>query len=146
MGGRGGKWSSGPGPGYRDNLASVKAKGGGRHDVLMRVVRLMKFAEKYGVYVILTSWEYQDCTLLVADAKIRAEVMGIPEPQCFMHMALTARPAAENPQRGRACTRISPISRSTTSPIAVCSRREWRARICTGKQLPCFVTGTTISS
>ena len=74
-------------PGYRDNLTSVNARGGGRHDVLKRVTRLMEMAKRNGVYVILTSWEYQDSSWLVADPKIRAEVMAVPEPQRFMHMA-----------------------------------------------------------
>ena len=74
-------------PGYRDNLTTVNAVGGGRHDVLKRVVRLMELAKKYGIYVILTSWEYQDSSWFVADRKIRAEVMGVPEPQRFMHLA-----------------------------------------------------------
>ncbi|HUU58933.1 MAG TPA: cellulase-like family protein [Phycisphaerae bacterium] len=73
--------------GYRDNLTSVNAVGGGRHDVLKRVVRLMELARRCGVYVILTSWEYQDSSWFVADPKIRAEVMAIPEPDRFMHLA-----------------------------------------------------------
>ena len=72
---------------YRDNLTSVNALGGGRHDVLKRVVRLMELAKKHGVYVILTSWEYQDSSWLVADPKIRAEVMGVAEEKRFMHLA-----------------------------------------------------------
>ena len=73
-------------PVYHDNMVGA-AKGGGRHDVLKRVVRLLELAQKYHVYVVLTSWEYQDSTSLVADAKIRAEVMGVPQPQRFMHLA-----------------------------------------------------------
>ena len=74
-------------PGYSDNLTSVNAKGGGRHDVLKRVVHLMELAKKHGVYVILTSWEYQDSSWFVADPKLRAEVMAIPEKERFMHLA-----------------------------------------------------------
>ena len=74
-------------PGYRDNLTTVNAVGGGRHDVLQRVIRLMELAKTNGIYVILTSWEYQDSSWFVADRKIRAEVMGVPEPQRFMHLA-----------------------------------------------------------
>jgi hypothetical protein len=73
--------------GYSDNLASANAKGGGRHDVLKRVVHLLELAKKNGVYVILTSWEYQDSSWLVADPKLRAEVMAIPQPKRFMHLA-----------------------------------------------------------
>jgi hypothetical protein len=54
---------------------------------LKRVVLLMELAKKHGVYVILTSWEYQDSSWLVADRKIRNEVMGVPKAQRFMHLA-----------------------------------------------------------
>jgi hypothetical protein len=73
-------------PGFRGNLIG-NAVGGGRHDVLRRLVRLTKLAREHGIYVILTSWEYQDSTWSVADPKIRAEVMGVPEAQRFMHLA-----------------------------------------------------------
>jgi hypothetical protein len=74
-------------PGHSDNLSSCNAKGGGRHDVLKRVVRLMELAKQYGIHVILTSWEYQDSSWFVADPKIQAEVMAIPVVNRFMHMA-----------------------------------------------------------
>lgn len=74
-------------PGYSSDLTIANPKGGGRHDVLKRVVRLMELAKKYGVYVILTSWEYQDSTWLVADPKLRAEVMAVPQEKRLMHMA-----------------------------------------------------------
>lgn len=74
-------------PRYHDNLTAFNMVGGGRHDVLKRVIRLMELAKKYGVYVILTSWEYQDSTSFVADPAIRAEVMGIPEEERFMVLA-----------------------------------------------------------
>ncbi|MGA2621615.1 MAG: cellulase-like family protein [Thermoguttaceae bacterium] len=73
--------------GYRDNLTSVNARGGGRYDVLKRLTRLMELARRHGVYVILTSWEYQDSSWLVADPQIRAEVMAVPEEKRLMHMA-----------------------------------------------------------
>jgi nicotinamidase-related amidase len=74
-------------PEHTDSLASCNAKGGGRHDILKRVVRLMELAKQHGVYVILTSWEYQDTTWLVADPKLRAEVMAVPQERRFMHLA-----------------------------------------------------------
>jgi hypothetical protein len=74
-------------PGYSDNLSSCNAKGGGRHDVLKRVIRLMELAKKYGIYVIPTSWEYQDSSWCVADPKLRAEVMAVPKDQRLMHLA-----------------------------------------------------------
>ena len=78
--------------GYHDNLSSVNARGGGRHDVLQRLTRFMELAKQYGVYVILTSWEYQDSTWFVADPKIRAEVMAVPEEQRLLHMARQQAP------------------------------------------------------
>jgi hypothetical protein len=74
-------------PGYSDNLTTVNVKGGGRHDVLKRAVYLMELAKKHGVHVILTSWEYQDSSWLVADQRIRAEVMAIPPEKRLMHLA-----------------------------------------------------------
>lgn len=73
--------------GYSSNLRTVNGKGGARHDVLKRVINLMELAKKHGVYVILTSWEYQDSTWHVADPKIRAEVYGIPEEERLMALA-----------------------------------------------------------
>ncbi len=73
-------------PVYHDHLIG-SAKGGGRHDVLKRVIQLLQLARKYGVYVVLTSWEYQDTNSLVADPKIRAEVTAVPESQRFMRLA-----------------------------------------------------------
>ena len=62
-------------------------KGGGRHDVLDRLIRLMELARKYDVFVILTSWEYQDSTWLVADPAIRREVFSVPLDRRFLHLA-----------------------------------------------------------
>ena len=78
-----GPWAAG----VSGNMSTVNCRGGGRHDVLARVVRLMELARKYGVYVILTSWEYQDSTWFVADPKIRAEVYAVPESDRLMHLA-----------------------------------------------------------
>ncbi len=50
-------------------------------------MRLLELAKQNGVFVVLTSWEYQDSTSLLADAKLRAEVMGVPLPQRFMRLA-----------------------------------------------------------
>lgn len=73
-------------PQYGDNIVG-SGKGGVRHDVLKRVIRLMELAQQYGIWVILSSWEYQDSTCLLADPKIRAEVLGIAEEQRFMVLA-----------------------------------------------------------
>lgn len=73
--------------GYGWNNSSFNAKGGGRHDVLERDIRLLELARQHGIYVILTSWEYQDSTWFVADPRIRAEVYGIPAERRFTHLA-----------------------------------------------------------
>lgn len=73
--------------GYSDNCRGVNCRGGGRYDVLQRLCRLMELARQYGIYVILTSWEYQDSTWFLADPAIRAEVYGIPVEDRLPHLA-----------------------------------------------------------
>ncbi|MFA6112200.1 MAG: cellulase-like family protein [Candidatus Latescibacterota bacterium] len=73
--------------GHGWNFSSVNALGGGRHDVLDRVLRLLELAARHGLRVILTSWEYQDSTWFVADPALRSEVYGIPLEQRFLHLA-----------------------------------------------------------
>ena len=73
--------------GHGGNLSSVNAKGGGRHDVLERVLLLLELAKKHDIRVILTSWEYQDSLWFVADPAIRKEVFAVPLADRFMHMA-----------------------------------------------------------
>jgi hypothetical protein len=65
-------------PGYSDNFRGGNGRGGGKHDVLARFVRLMELAKAYDVYVLPTSWEYQDSSSFLADPALRAEVMAIP--------------------------------------------------------------------
>ncbi len=73
--------------GYGWNFSTVNSKGGGRHDVLERLIHLFELAQRHGVWIILTSWEYQDSSWFVADPQIRAEVDSIPLERRFMHMA-----------------------------------------------------------
>lgn len=73
--------------GYSSNLRTVNGRGGARFDVLKRVIRMMELAREYGIYVILTSWEYQDSTWHVADPEIREEVYGIPIEQRLIRLA-----------------------------------------------------------
>lgn len=73
--------------GYGWNFSTVNSRGGGRHDVLQRLIQLFESAKKHGIYVILTSWEYQDSTWFVADPALRTEVYGIPPEDRFMHLA-----------------------------------------------------------
>jgi hypothetical protein len=53
-------------------------KGGGVHDVFERVMQLFELARKYDLFVITTSWEYQDALSHVADEKIRDEIVSVP--------------------------------------------------------------------
>ena len=63
------------------------ARHGGSHDVLKRVIRLFELARKYDIFVILSSWDYQDSTLFVADPAIRAQVLSVPPRGRLMHLA-----------------------------------------------------------
>lgn len=73
--------------GYSSNLRTVNCRGGVRMDVLKRVLRMMELAAEYGIYVILTSWEYQDSSWHVADSRIREEVFGIPVEDRLIRLA-----------------------------------------------------------
>lgn len=73
--------------GYSSNAASADARGGGRHDILERVLHLFELARRHDLYVILTSWEYQDSSWFVAEPALRAEVFAIPPEHRFRHLA-----------------------------------------------------------
>lgn len=73
--------------GHSQNLRTVNCRGGGRHNVLDRVLSLLDLARRLDFYVILTSWEYQDSTWHVADRALRAEVMEYPLDGRFLLMA-----------------------------------------------------------
>jgi len=73
--------------GYGSRHRVIYGRGGGRFDVLDRLLALMTLAQQHDVYVILSSWEYMHSTAQVADAAIRAEVYGVPEDQRLMRLA-----------------------------------------------------------
>ena len=73
--------------GYGWNFSTVNVRGGGRLDVLERLVTLFELAARHDIYVILTSWEYQDSSWFVADPTVRAEVAAVPLENRFMHLA-----------------------------------------------------------
>jgi hypothetical protein len=73
--------------GYGWNFSTVNSKGGGRHDVLKRLIHLFELAKKHGIWVILTSWEYQDSSWFVADPAIRSEILSHPINDRFMLLA-----------------------------------------------------------
>jgi hypothetical protein len=74
-------------PGFSSNLHCVDARGGGEHDVFERVMRLFEIAEKHDVYVITTSWEYQDAIGQLADPGIREEILAVPYNERLMLLA-----------------------------------------------------------
>jgi hypothetical protein len=74
-------------PGYSDNFRGVNARGGGKHNVLERFIRMMELAKAYNIYVLPTSWEYQDSSWFLADRALRAEVMAIPVEERIMRLA-----------------------------------------------------------
>lgn len=73
--------------GHGWNFSTVNARGGGRLDVLARLLRLFELAQRHGLWVILTSWEYQDSSWFVADPAIRAAVYAVPPERRFAHLA-----------------------------------------------------------
>ncbi|MBM3189591.1 MAG: hypothetical protein FJZ90_12810, partial [Chloroflexi bacterium] len=74
-------------PGASENLQCVNGKGGGRHDILQRVLSLFELAQKHGMYVIMTSWEYQDSNTQVADPAIREQAFSVPVEARLLHLA-----------------------------------------------------------
>jgi hypothetical protein len=65
-------------PGASENLHCVNGRGGGVHDVFDRVMLLFDLAARHDLYIIGTSWLYQDFVAQVADPRLRAEILGLP--------------------------------------------------------------------
>ena len=74
-------------PGFSSNLHCVDAKGGGEHDVFERVMQLFEIAGRHDVFVITTSWEYQDAISQVDDPRIREEILAVPYSERLMLLA-----------------------------------------------------------
>jgi hypothetical protein len=72
--------------GYGSRHRVIYGRGGGRFDVLDRLIALMRLAKQYDIYVVLSSWEYMHSTAQLADETLRAEVYGIPEDQRLMRL------------------------------------------------------------
>lgn len=72
-----------PVPGYG---STAFAGHGGQRDVLERLIYLLELARKHDVWLILTSWEYQD-SACVGDPAIRAELASVPKERRFMYLA-----------------------------------------------------------
>lgn len=74
-------------PGFSSNLQCVNGRGGGDCDVYERVIQLFELSAKHGLYVIMTSWEYQDALSQLADSRIRDEILAVPYSERLMLLA-----------------------------------------------------------
>lgn len=72
-----------PVPGYG---AAAFGGHGGRRDVLERLILLLELARRHEIWLILTSWEYQD-SACVGDPAVRAELASVPKARRFMYLA-----------------------------------------------------------
>ena len=66
--------------------SQVLASHGGRRDAIERLIQLLELARRHGVWIILTSWEYQDSTC-VGEPSVRAELASVPKERRFMYLA-----------------------------------------------------------
>ncbi len=74
-------------PGVGNNLRDVYPDKPVKYDVLERVLSMFELAKKHNIYVIMTSWEYQDSTAHVADPKLREDVFSTPPAERFERLA-----------------------------------------------------------
>ncbi|MHB0858409.1 MAG: cellulase-like family protein [Anaerolineae bacterium] len=67
-------------PGYAHYEPGLTARGGGTADAYEQLVRLLRLAQKYDVYVALTTWQYQEghSTTLMADPTLQDEIHAVP--------------------------------------------------------------------
>lgn len=72
-----------PVPGYG---ATAFAGHGGRQDVLECLIHLLELARRHNVWIILTSWEYQD-SACVGEPAIRAQLASVPKERRFLYLA-----------------------------------------------------------
>ena len=74
-------------PGVNQNLRGLNNRGGIRYNVLDRVLKMFELAKKHDVFVIATSWEYQDSSSFLADAGLRQDVFSTPLAERFERLA-----------------------------------------------------------
>ena len=74
-------------PGASDNLYCATGRGGGCHNVLSRVLQLFELAGKHQLYVIGTTWLYQDFVALIASRRLREEILAVPYNQRLSMLA-----------------------------------------------------------
>jgi hypothetical protein len=77
-------------PGFVTNCPNFDFKGGKYVDVLEELLRLFGLAEKYDIYVILTSWQHQagHSTTLLADTSLKHEINSIAPESRLRNLAL----------------------------------------------------------
>ncbi len=73
--------------GANSNMQCVNARGGGVHNVWKRIMLLFELAEKHDLYIIGTSWLYQDFITEVADDHLRREIISVPHNERLMMLA-----------------------------------------------------------
>jgi Sugar-binding cellulase-like len=78
-----GAWATG----VNQNLRGLNNKGGLRYDVLEKVLKMFELARKHKVFVIATSWEYQDSNSFMTDAKLRQDIDSTPREDRFERLA-----------------------------------------------------------
>lgn len=74
-------------PGVNSNMQCVDARGGGTHDVWACIMRLLELAEKHDLYIIGTSWLYQDFLTEVADDALRTALVSVPYNDRILFLA-----------------------------------------------------------
>lgn len=74
-------------PSYSYRLRIVNHKGGHRVDVFKQLMNLMELAKRYGVYVVLSDWEYMHTNWFTADSRLRDEINSIPREKRLLQLA-----------------------------------------------------------
>jgi len=74
-------------PGYCSKIRVRDCRGGVRYKVLDRVLELFTLCREYGIFVIVTSWEYQTTSYLLKDSSLREEILNLPIEKRLMNLA-----------------------------------------------------------
>lgn len=112
-------------PGFSSNLQCVNGRGGTEFDVFERVIHLFELAAKHDMYVIATSWEYQDSISQVASARIRDEILSVPYNDRLMHLARQYHRLLTELEKRNFEKRIAQVEliNELNSPPIVCSEK-----------------------
>lgn len=76
-------------PGYSNNGPGISTKGGFYDDAHVKIMNLFKLAEKFNIYIALTTWQYMDghSTTLMGNENHRKEINSIPLNDRVMFIA-----------------------------------------------------------